>query len=65
MIGEFDDISPRSFLNAQFDPLLRQRWDITCKEMQTEGDPWLKEVSRCQAMQINGLTAVLSGSDFD
>ena len=37
MIGEFSDISPRSFLTAQFDPLLRRHWDITCKEMQTEG----------------------------
>jgi len=37
MIGQFDDISARSFLASQFDPSLRSKWDLSCKEMITEG----------------------------
>ena len=37
MIGEFKDISGRNFLKCQFDHTLRKQWDITCREMNTQG----------------------------
>ena len=42
MIGEFKDISGRTFLNYQFNPVLRKQWDITCREMITEGNDKIK-----------------------